>query len=300
MSASILIDVASVSFGLFVASLIGLYAASRRYVIKGGLSQLASRGVDEQGFDLNVVRLLSSLPIPRGLTSRMGETRAESRLEAAGEPFGLTAQAYIRFKVALQLINVLIFFALALTMLLPAVGALMLAVVFAAALWKLPDWYLTQRQHDRLDDLNRAVPDMVDLLVVSVEGGLSLYIALRRVSTRFPRPLGVELRRAMSEVDRGASLSDVLRSVVDRTGAEEFRRFVTPYLQAQAQGGKVAENLRALSEDMRERRKQRAQERGRRAATLVLLPMMLCIFPALLITVVGPALMSFFASLSGR
>lgn len=302
MSINLDIMVISVAFGLAFASFVGLILTLNAHSTpRYSLDRLAAHDTAPAHRSIfNIPAILGSVPIPEDTTRWLGQSGAEKRLLAAGSPWGLDAATYVRFKVVVVLLNALLFMILALSGLIIPGGAMVFFVITGLLFWLLSDWNLARLRQIRIDKLNRAVPDLADLLAVSVEGGLNLNSAFRSVVKRFPDPLGSELRNALVQMDYGMDIGSALREIVERTSAEEVGQFVRPFLQAAAQGGGFADNLRNLAEDMRERRKQRAQERGRRAATQVLAPMMFCIFPALLIVVVGPALMSFLSSFSGR
>lgn len=300
ISEQVAIQLLGGTVGLLTLCLAGLYASSRTVSRESRqrLQEMSHLESDDEASTpgVRVLGALGGFPVPPQLIT-WAVNRADIRFGQTNTLGSITALQYIRAKVAVALIIWVLLLSGAAFSLIPLAAAFGMGALAASVVWLVPDWYLSERAQARALEINRAVPDLLDLLVVSVEGGLSLEAAMRRIAVRFPGALGQELRRGIRDIEIGVLLADSLRSMAERTHAEELRRFVTPFLQAQLLGVSVAPQLRALADDMRTRRQQTAQEAGRSAATRVLLPMMLCIFPALLIVVVGPAILRFFGSL---
>jgi tight adherence protein C len=154
-----------------------------------------------------------------------------------------------------------------------------------------PDAYIARRQRTLVDQYGTAFPDLLDLMVVCVDAGLSLEAALERISREMVkkhRALGMNLLLLGAETRAGRSTVDALGSFADRLGLDEARSFVATLRQSVELGSDVADGLRVFSDEMRDKRLLRAEERANKLPVKMVLPLGICIFPVILMVVLLP------------
>ena len=156
----------------------------------------------------------------------------------------------------------------------------------------LPTFFVGLRQKSRHAEIMSALPDGLDLMVVCVEAGLGLGAAIQRVGLEIrlaSTKLSDELALVNQEMQTGVSRSDALRNLAERTGVEDIYSLVAMLIQTDKLGTSIAASLRAHADSMRTRRRQRAEQMARKASIKLAFPLVLLIFPALLVTILGPA-----------
>lgn len=241
-----------------------------------------------------------TLALGKKLTPADHTERIRTKLEVAGNPPGwtvdrVTSLKFIGFAAALVL-------ALIGTMLfgLGFGPTLALCVIASLVGYNAPNLYLYQVGYDRTDKIQRAMPDALDLLTISVESGLGFDAALSHVARNTEGPLAHEFARVLQEMQIGMGRGAALRALGERTHVPELKGFVSAMVQADALGIPIAQVLRVQSSEIRTKRRQRAEEQAQKVAVKILVPLIFCILPCLFIAVLGPAGIGIMESFSGR
>ncbi len=163
-----------------------------------------------------------------------------------------------------------------------------------------PNLYLYQLGYDRTNKMQRALPDALDLLTISVESGLGFDAALSQVARNTDGPLADEFARVLQEMQIGMGRSAALRALGDRTHVDEVKQFASAMVQADQLGIPISQVLRVQSREIRTKRRQRAEEQAQKVAVKILIPLIFCILPCLFIAVLGPAAIRIVESFTGR
>jgi tight adherence protein C len=224
----------------------------------------------------------------RSLASKLSPTGTQEglsrRLDLAGNPGAWTAERVMGGKGAGLLIGAvlgLIFGGFSLKGGLIAVGA-------AAAGFYLPDVLLMNVGQKRQEELRRGLADALDMLTVCVEAGQGFDAALMQVAKSTTGPISGEFARVLSEIQIGKSRGAAFSSLASRTTVAEAKTFVSALVQADRLGLPIGNVLREQSIQMRLVRRQRAEEKAMKVPVKILFPMLLFIFPALFIVIIGP------------
>lgn len=165
-------------------------------------------------------------------------------------------------------------------------------VLCAAGGYYLPDFFIRNRTKARLQEMQEALPDMIDLLVICTESGLGMDAAINRVardSAATSVVLAEEFHLTALEIRAGAGRTSALKNMALRTNLEDLNGFVSMLVQADKFGTSLVESLRIQSDLMRVKRMQRAEEVAAKVPVKMLMPLVFFIFPALMIVLVGPA-----------
>jgi tight adherence protein C len=167
--------------------------------------------------------------------------------------------------------------------------SLLATLMLGAALLIGPDAVLSRKVGERQAEIQSSLPDILDLLTISVEAGLGFEQALDRTITSIPGALSEEFARMLGEVRTGSSRATAMRALEQRVGVEEVSAFTLAIVQADTFGVSITRVLRAQAEEMRIKRRQLAQVKAQKAPVKMMIPMVFCIFPALFVIVLGPA-----------
>ena len=263
------------------------------------LRQSTEQRTQESSFSSRIFRpaLRRIADASLGLTRNANLDPVRFRLLQAGFPYGLRARDFMALKlVGLCLTPLLI------TIYLPILSAItgssipiiwwLIGLVLSGWTgWRAADIWLAITAKKRQAEMQMVLPDMIDLITISVEAGLGLYSAIQRVSMRFDNPLSEEFLRLLQEVRLGRTHMDAMRDLMRRADVDDLTMFISSLIQAETLGVPIANVLRAQSERLRDKRRQRAREQAQKAPLKMLFPLVFFIFPALFVVILGPALL---------
>ena len=224
-------------------------------------------------------------------SDRFGEEKIREKLVSAGM-YGTTPRKVLGYQVLCA-----IAFALVILWLIPAMGgSIVFAVVLAVAAgvggWFAPVYYVELKRRKRMDQIDKQMPDMIDLLVVTIEAGLGILASMRVGSESMSDPLGQELRLTLQEQRMGLSVGQAIESFGRRVDAANARMFVRAITQGERLGVSIGTTMRNLSVEMRKRRRAMAVERAQKMPIKMLFPLIFFIFPALFIVILTPMVIS--------
>lgn len=210
------------------------------------------------------------------------------RLLLAGSPSRWTADAFVGAQIAITIGFGVLGYLIGMTGTPHTLGPFWIPLLAFAA-YVAPLAALDRKAQKRQEQIRRMLADTTDMLTISVEAGLAFDAALLHARRSMKGPLSEEIGRMLHEMQLGIKRSDAMRNLADRTNVPELRSFVLAMVQADVFGVSVANVLRAQSQELRTKRRQRAEERAMKTPVKLLFPMTICILPALLVLVIGPA-----------
>lgn len=308
------ITVVLATVGLFVALSLVLLVVTDWATERGSLRRTlrGATGDHRSGVDVRAGQLelpaLHRLVVPAsqalGRVSRRfspvgAYERIEQELAYAGNPRGWDAERVMALKVVVPIVagggTLLLLFVADM----PGGMAVLAAALFAAAGWYAPEWFVRSRAGERQHQIQLDLPDSIDLLSITVQAGLAFDAALTRVARNVKGALGEELYRVVQEIQLGKSRADALRDLSDRTDVDDLAGFVASMVQAEQFGIPVARVLGVQAREIRLRRRQRAEERAQKLPVKIVFPVVLTIFPAIFVVLLGPAAIDIYDNLIG-
>jgi tight adherence protein C len=220
-------------------------------------------------------------------TSRSGEQKVREKLISAGM-YETTPRKILGYQVLAAVALALLTF-----WLIPAMGgSIVLTIVLTAAVgvggWFAPLYYIELKKRSRFTRIDRQLPDMIDLLVVTIEAGLGILASMRVASESMSDPLGQELRLTLQEQRMGLTVQQAVESLGRRADTPNMRIFVRSLTQGERLGVSIGATMRNLSLEMRKRRKAIAEETAQKMPIKMLFPLIFFIFPAMFIVILVP------------
>lgn len=271
------------------------------------------RQIENYGFSGSIEGEASGATVPLPSRLHMGAERL-GRYTAAAVPvltpvpsdafvsaglYTVSSDAFHGYRVLVSALLLPLVIVLATALGISVALTILLAILFAAASWVLFASYVRRRGEARLDEIDRALPELIDLLTATIEAGLGFAASLVLVADRFSGSLGTELRLTLQEQSMGLSTTQALSNMLKRCDSPAMRAFVRTIVQGESLGVSVGTMMRNLAIEMRRRRRQRAHEHVQKAPVKMLFPLIFLIFPSLLIVLLYPALHDFAQALAG-
>jgi len=224
--------------------------------------------------------------------------QTRKKLEMAGNPGKIDASTFmvLHFVVAGVFGGLVFLLSLASkTFTLPV--KMLLVLGFTVVGYFFPDLYLKSRIDRRQKQVRKAMPDALDLLTICVEAGLGFDAAMAKVNEKWDNELSMALGRVIREIQLGKLRRDALRDMADRLGLPEMTSFVAAVIQSEMLGVSMAKVLRIQSDQMRVKRRQRAEEEAHKAPIKMIIPLGIFVFPSLMIVLLTPAGLKLWRSL---
>jgi tight adherence protein C len=234
-------------------------------------------------------------PVGKGLRdnlSRLYPSQDIDRVHADLLKAGLTGSMRAEEYVAIQVGSIMLGIGIGLVTLISGIVKVKLgfAILFILPMLGglVPSWWLRHRIKERRAEVTNDLPDLLDLMTISVAAGLGLEQAMQVSCARFESPVCDELRLTLREMELGLSRQDALENMKLRTDIDDLVTFAVVLAQADALGLPIGRVLQAQADEMRDKRRQRAREKAAKVPVKILFPLALCFLPAIMIVVLGP------------
>jgi tight adherence protein C len=229
--------------------------------------------------------------------TKFGEEKIREKLISAGM-YGTTPRKVLGYQVLCA-----IAFAVLTFWLVPAMGGSIVLTVLATAGvgvagWFAPPYYVELKRRARMERIDKQMPDMIDLLVVTIEAGLGILASMRVASESMSDPLGQELRLTLQEQRMGMTVQQAIESFGRRADTPNVRIFARALTQGERLGVSIGQTMRNLSVEMRKRRRAVAEERAQKMPVKMLFPLILFIFPAMFIVILTPMIITMIEAFS--
>ncbi|HNP69671.1 MAG TPA: type II secretion system F family protein [Kouleothrix sp.] len=222
------------------------------------------------------------------------------RLVMAGNPSNIQPTAFIGVKGLVMVLTVGMSLAFGYLTHYPATFFNMLMLgLLAFCSFALPDFWLSRRVTQRQLAIVNALPDALDLLVIANEAGLSFESAMQEITSKWDNELAAEFGRALADMRMGQARREALTALGDRTGVLDVNTFVSAVNQAESMGVSIGRVLTVQAEELRVKRRQRAQERANQAPVKMMIPLVFLIFPSIFAVLLGPAVPELLTAFGG-
>lgn len=276
-----------------------LQARLAEYLQSGEVVSLEEIELSQPFFERVIVPIIKKIgEISARFTPQKAIQDTARRLELAGNPWPIDAATFL----AIRFILAVVFGGLVTTLLFISSSTNFsdnALYIFGATFggFYLPHLMLSSRITNRQKEIRKAMPDALDLLTICVEAGLGFEAAMSKVSEKWDNQLALAFARTIREIQLGKPRREAMRDMADRLGVPEMSSFVAAIIQSEQLGVSMAKILRIQSDQMRIKRRQRAEEEAHKAPVKMVLPMAFLMFPTILIIILTPAAMQIFNSL---
>lgn len=223
--------------------------------------------------------------LPRNLVESVSK-----KLELAGIGDNVKVDMFLGIKFFMPFVFLLVLFFISIFFKIPTTLKMILLLMVPFS-YIFPDYYLKSRTTKRQGEIRKSLPNALDLLTISVEAGLGFDMALYKVAENIKGTLGQEFKRVIKEMEIGLSRKEALRNLTMRTDVTDLNTFILSIIQADIFGISIGKVLRIQAGEMRIKRRQAAEEKGMKAPVKLVFPTILFLLPALMIVVVGPAIL---------
>ncbi|GAA5529649.1 type II secretion system F family protein [Herpetosiphon gulosus] len=263
--------------------------------VSNRLAQFTERSMNLEDLELQlpfmqrvVTPILNNVFVKLGQSAK-GNDKLRTNLMLAGNPGNLTPAMFtgMRIFIALALFGVI--FLVCMLAKVETASTLQWSGIGGGLGFLLPAMWLGRQIKKRQKVILKALPDALDLLSISVTAGLGFDAALQRVAEKWDNELCREFRRALSDIRLGTQRHEAFRAMTVRTGVEDLTSFVSAVIQADQLGVSMGKMLKIQSDQLRLRRRQRAEEEAQKAPIKMLFPLVFLIFPSMFVVILGPA-----------
>ena len=307
----ILIAIVVVILGALLLVGMGMKDSKDVDPLQDRLAEFAARG---ERVDLEEIEMSQPLtervlfPVARKLgelalrfTPQNAIQQTARKLELAGNPRGIDATIFWAMRMFGLSLGAFLFFV---STIVPEGSflegrGLVFAIPAAALGFFLPELWLRGKINKRQDDIRKAMPDALDLLTICVEAGLGFDAAMAKVYEKWDNPLAEGFGRVIREIQLGKLRRDSLKDMADRMGVSEMTSFIAAVIQSEQLGVSMSKVLRIQADQMRVKRRQRAEEQAHKAPIKMLIPMAILIFPSICIVLMTPAVLMLLGSTLG-
>jgi tight adherence protein C len=222
--------------------------------------------------------------------------RINRKLVLAGSPAGLDPERIVAFKIIGAITGIALGIFLS-TLLDVSLFLDVIIIVLVGMLgYFIPSMQVSSLAASRQKEIRRQLPDVMDLLTISVEAGLGFDSALSQVTQNVPGALSEELSRLLQEIQIGVGRAEAFRHLGERTDVSELQSFVLSMIQADLFGVSIANVLRSQSRELRQKRRQRAEELAQKIPVKLLFPMIFLVLPSMFIVLLGPGVIEIYRS----
>ena len=282
---------------LFAAGSVGLALAFMAYALtaqpdaaRNRVRANLQRGMRRSGPQDDIQRQTGLIGLARRLTPAGNVRRLDLLLARAGRPAAWPLERVLVTKLLLTAV-------VAGLMVLTLVGSpsgrmLLFALAVVVLAWFVPDLLLISRGQKRREEIQKALPDTLDQMTIAVEAGLGFEAAMAHVARNGKGALAEELIRTLQDIQVGQPRRDAYRALAERSPEPDLRRFLRAVIQAEQHGVSVARVLTTQAQEMRVKRRQRAEEKAMKIPVKVVFPLILTILPVLIIVVIGPGVIN--------